>query len=396
MDAKTEALHQTHSHIHLFLRSHNLPKTASALSKELLKNGTPLITDQLDPRPSEGALLALLKAKVDLNRAKRSSKEKETKKAADVLSDSDDSADSADSSDDEQEATKGAPKAKDTKTAVNKAESSDSDSDSDSSSDSDAASDSDSNSSDDEEEEEEKPTSLVGKVVDKVKMVAKAVAEEIAVLEKPSTSAKKLETASDSDDSSDDSSDEEDKEKKVPVKATATKVVEAVAPKATSNKRKAGESSSDSDSGSDSSSFDSDSSSSSSSDSDSDSSSDSDAESKAKPTKKKQKVVASPKAPEPVSLPPPVPAVASPKLTTPLANGINGGNKKKERVVNAPFRRVKAEEPAGMSDYGAKASADLLVTRGKGFTKEKNKKKRGSYRGGDITMESHSIKFNYD
>lgn len=29
-----------------------------------------------------------------------------------------------------------------------------------------------------------------------------------------------------------------------------------------------------------------------------------------------------------------------------------------------------------MSDYGAKASADLIVTRGKGFTKEKNKKKR--------------------
>lgn len=33
-------------------------------------------------------------------------------------------------------------------------------------------------------------------------------------------------------------------------------------------------------------------------------------------------------------------------------------------------------------DYGARASADLIVTRGKGFTKEKNKKKRGSYRGG--------------
>lgn len=66
-----------------------------------------------------------------------------------------------------------------------------------------------------------------------------------------------------------------------------------------------------------------------------------------------------------------------------------------------------------MSDYGARASADLIVTRGKGFVKEKNKKKRsaisfavvessadislsfcrGSYRGGDITMESHSIKF---
>ncbi|KAI5900482.1 uncharacterized protein SCHCODRAFT_02481850 [Schizophyllum commune H4-8] len=38
-----------------------------------------------------------------------------------------------------------------------------------------------------------------------------------------------------------------------------------------------------------------------------------------------------------------------------------------------------------MSDYGARAHQDLIVTRGAGFRKEKNKKKRGSYRGGDIT-----------
>jgi hypothetical protein len=35
-------------------------------------------------------------------------------------------------------------------------------------------------------------------------------------------------------------------------------------------------------------------------------------------------------------------------------------------------------------DYADKAYQDLSVTRGKGFTKEKNKKKRGSYRGGTI------------
>ena len=39
-----------------------------------------------------------------------------------------------------------------------------------------------------------------------------------------------------------------------------------------------------------------------------------------------------------------------------------------------------------MGDYGEKASADLIVTRGDGFRKEKNKKKRGSYRGGEITV----------
>jgi hypothetical protein len=40
-----------------------------------------------------------------------------------------------------------------------------------------------------------------------------------------------------------------------------------------------------------------------------------------------------------------------------------------------------------------KAHEDLIVTKGKGFTKEKNKKKRGSYRGGQIDFQSHSIKF---
>ncbi|KAG7092929.1 hypothetical protein E1B28_009234 [Marasmius oreades] len=48
---------------------------------------------------------------------------------------------------------------------------------------------------------------------------------------------------------------------------------------------------------------------------------------------------------------------------------------------------------APKNDYGAKAHADLIVTRGAGFRKEKNKKKRGSYKGGEITMESHSFKF---
>lgn len=62
-----------------------------------------------------------------------------------------------------------------------------------------------------------------------------------------------------------------------------------------------------------------------------------------------------------------------------------------------------------MNDYGAKAHRDLIVTRGAGFRKEKNKKKRGvsasqeamcgpaharqSYAGGEITLQTHSIKF---
>ncbi|KAJ5545820.1 hypothetical protein N7494_003405 [Penicillium frequentans] len=44
--------------------------------------------------------------------------------------------------------------------------------------------------------------------------------------------------------------------------------------------------------------------------------------------------------------------------------------------------------------YADRAYADLSVTRGKGFTKEKNKKKRGSYRGGPIDIAGgKSFKF---
>ncbi|KAL1672177.1 SRP40, C-terminal domain-containing protein, partial [Schizophyllum commune] len=79
---------------------------------------------------------------------------------------------------------------------------------------------------------------------------------------------------------------------------------------------------------------------------------------------------------------------------------------KGKRTTNTPFQRIDPTKFSGlvadnrfesrgasMSDYGARAHQDLIVTRGAGFRKEKNKKKRGSYRGGEITMESHSIKF---
>jgi len=76
--------------------------------------------------------------------------------------------------------------------------------------------------------------------------------------------------------------------------------------------------------------------------------------------------------------------------------------------TNAPFRRVKAEEievkakfadnrhQAGFDEWGAKASQDLIVTRGKSFRHEKTKKKRGSYRGGPINVGVNSIKFDSD
>jgi nucleolin len=43
--------------------------------------------------------------------------------------------------------------------------------------------------------------------------------------------------------------------------------------------------------------------------------------------------------------------------------------------------------------WGERANHDLKFSRGKSFRHEKTKKKRGSYRGGQISMEVNSIKF---
>jgi len=89
-------------------------------------------------------------------------------------------------------------------------------------------------------------------------------------------------------------------------------------------------------------------------------------------------------------------------------NSHNKGNGKGQpRKISTPFSRIKTDEvkftderlkdntfgsrKAAANDYGAKASADLIVTRGAGFRKEKNKKKRGSYRGGDITVRRTAL-----
>jgi len=92
------------------------------------------------------------------------------------------------------------------------------------------------------------------------------------------------------------------------------------------------------------------------------------------------------------------------KPTNPSSSG--------KRTQNAPFRRVRAEEiyvdprlrdnsfeskKGSSGSWGERASRDLIVTRGKGFKHEKTKKKRGSYRGGNIDVHGvHSIKFDSD
>ncbi|KAI9777604.1 MAG: hypothetical protein M1839_008658 [Geoglossum umbratile] len=90
--------------------------------------------------------------------------------------------------------------------------------------------------------------------------------------------------------------------------------------------------------------------------------------------------------------------------TTPVTTTPNGGRKatapKSQKV---PFSRIGSDvkvDPRLTSnayipyDYAERAHRDLIVTKGKGFTKEKNKKKRGSYRGGQIdTQGVKSFKF---
>ncbi|KAI8382286.1 SRP40, C-terminal domain-containing protein [Blakeslea trispora] len=98
-------------------------------------------------------------------------------------------------------------------------------------------------------------------------------------------------------------------------------------------------------------------------------------------------------------------------LEEPAPKKSNSGPKvKRAKTPGTPFQRVKPEEvefyderlkdntyeAKGGSDinsYGFKASQDLIKVRGDKFRAEKNKKKRGSYRGGQISFESHSIKF---
>jgi hypothetical protein len=57
------------------------------------------------------------------------------------------------------------------------------------------------------------------------------------------------------------------------------------------------------------------------------------------------------------------------------------------------FARWIDEKAFGQDGYGAKASSILMQVRGKDFRHEKTKKKRGSYRGGEITLASNSFKY---
>jgi len=90
------------------------------------------------------------------------------------------------------------------------------------------------------------------------------------------------------------------------------------------------------------------------------------------------------------------------KVTTPIINS----KKQKNESPSQPFRRIRAEdeevdERLKSNDYsvkngdwyGQKAYDDLKIVRGKDFRHAKTKKKRGTYRGGEIDLGVRSVKF---
>lgn len=118
-------------------------------------------------------------------------------------------------------------------------------------------------------------------------------------------------------------------------------------------------------------------------DSSSDSSSSSDPESEPVPTKVTTKVTETTRKLSPPL--PPEPVVKSQKKTNQPFSRIPKDIKVDERLASNAYVPY---------DYAQKAHEDLIVTKGKGFTKEKNKKKRGSYKGGYIDVDGKKgIKF---
>lgn len=66
-----------------------------------------------------------------------------------------------------------------------------------------------------------------------------------------------------------------------------------------------------------------------------------------------------------------------------------------KKVSDRDYKKINpsVERTKTASDYGVKAAKDFDGIRGKDFRKAKNKKKRGSYKGGKIDLSSNSIKF---
>ncbi|KAJ9618774.1 jun-like transcription factor [Taxawa tesnikishii (nom. ined.)] len=95
---------------------------------------------------------------------------------------------------------------------------------------------------------------------------------------------------------------------------------------------------------------------------------------------------------------------ASNTFETPAAVPATDENIKRLKKANVPFSRIPTDQYVDPKfsdnrfvhyDYAQKAHEALIVTKGKGFTKAKNKGKRGSYKGGkiDLGVGAGTIKF---
>jgi len=67
-----------------------------------------------------------------------------------------------------------------------------------------------------------------------------------------------------------------------------------------------------------------------------------------------------------------------------------------DHEVDPKFNNSFEQKKGSPGCWGEKAYNDLKVTKGKSFRHEKNKKKKGSYKGGAIDMAVHSIKYDSD
>lgn len=93
---------------------------------------------------------------------------------------------------------------------------------------------------------------------------------------------------------------------------------------------------------------------------------------------------------------------------SPMIDGDENGTKKKQKATpNKPFKRIDASQVTvnnglasnsynakkGGDIFGQKANEVLSAVRGKDFRHAKTKKKRGTYRGGEIDFGVNSFKF---
>ena len=86
-----------------------------------------------------------------------------------------------------------------------------------------------------------------------------------------------------------------------------------------------------------------------------------------------------------------IPATPEPELKPGQRKHFSRIDRSKVNFENSVLQDNTYKGAAGT--WGEKASEKLLQVRGKDFTKNKNKMKRGSYKGGSITLASGSYKF---